>query len=180
MTAGLPGPCRCEDDRHRGRREGRPPAPPRGQRCGGQGDGAARPRAGDHLAAACALALRRAGICVEVSCADASCADASRADASRAALEAHGFFMCTVDLEDELVRALGVGTVERVIEAQGELGSLRILQRQPAQRARSAPEQLRRFIGGRSGDEHRYARLLTDALDLDRAPRPLDGVLARL
>ncbi|WP_092860844.1 hypothetical protein [Quadrisphaera sp. DSM 44207] len=88
--------------------------------------------------------------------------------------------MCTVDLEDELVRALGVGTVERVIEAQGELGSLRILQRQPAQRARSAPEQLRRFIGGRSGDEHRYARLLTDALDLDRAPRPLDGVLARL
>jgi hypothetical protein len=40
--------------------------------------------------------------------------------------------------------------------------------------------QLRRFIGGRSGHKHRYARLLVDALDLDRVPPPLDRLLDRL
>ncbi len=53
----------------------------------------------------------------------------------RAELEAAGFFVCTVDLEDELIRALGTEVVEEIIAAQGELRSLRTLQRQPAQRA---------------------------------------------
>ena len=110
-------------------------------------------------------ALRRAGI---------------GAGASRAAMEALGFFVCTLDLEDELIRALGTEAVERVIEEQGELRSLRILQRQPALRGRPAREQLRRFMSGRSGNKHRYARLLADAVDLNRVPRPLDGVLARV
>jgi hypothetical protein len=30
--------------------------------------------------------------------------------------------MCTADLEDELIRALGAGSVEQIIRAQGEIG----------------------------------------------------------
>jgi hypothetical protein len=102
------------------------------------------------------------------------------ASGSRAAMETLGFFVCTVDLEDELIRALGTDEVERIIEAQGELRSLRILQRQPAQRGRPTPDQLRRFMSGRSGNKHRYARLLAGAVDLNRIPRPLDGLLAHV
>jgi hypothetical protein len=108
-------------------------------------------------------ALRRAGV---------------GAGASRAAMEALGFFVCSLDLEDELIRALGTDAVERIIEAEGELRSLRTLQRQPAQRDQSTQDQLRRFMSGRSGNKHRYAPLLAGALDLARVPRPLDGVLA--
>lgn len=102
------------------------------------------------------------------------------AGASRAAMEAAGFFVCTLDLEDELIRALGTEAVERIIGAQGELTSLRTLQRQPAQRSRSTQDQLRRFMSGRSGNKHRYARLLAGTVDLARVPWPLDGVLAHL
>lgn len=92
-------------------------------------------------------------------------------------LAAAGFFVCVDDLEDELIRALGVDGVEAVLERQGELASLRRLQRQPAQRDRPPVAQLRRFFGSRSGRKWRYAALLVDALDLDAVPRPLDAVL---
>jgi len=99
--------------------------------------------------------------------------------ASRAELEALGFYVCAADLEDELIRAVGIGAVERVIEGQGELRSLRTFQRQPFQRQRSAAEQLHRFMGTRSGRKSQYARLLAAAAaDSDRVPRPLAGVLA--
>jgi hypothetical protein len=100
--------------------------------------------------------------------------------ASRADLEALGFYVCVADLEDELIRALGVTEVEQVIEAQGELRSLRIMQRQPAQRRQSPQQQLHRFMGTHSGRKSLYARLLVGALDLDRVPRPLDRVLAHV
>lgn len=92
-------------------------------------------------------------------------------------MEALGFYVCHADLEDELIRALGPQRVEEVIAAQGELGSLRILQQQPAQRSRTVQQQLRRFMGSRGGRKQHYAPLLVDALDLDNVPRPLDGVL---
>jgi hypothetical protein len=98
----------------------------------------------------------------------------------RPGLEALGFFVCVADLEDELIRALGTSEVERIIEAEGELRSLRIMQQQPAQRGRSTQDQLRRFIGTRSGRKHRYGRLLAGAVGLDRVPRPLDAVLAQV
>jgi hypothetical protein len=101
------------------------------------------------------------------------------ADLGRADMEALGFYVCVADLEDELIRCLGVTGVEQVVEAQGELGSFRTFQRQPAWRARRSEEQLRRFIGTHSGRKIRYARLLVDALDLTGVPRPLDRVLAR-
>lgn len=89
-----------------------------------------------------------------------------------------GFFVCVADLEDELIRALGPATVEDVVAAQGELGSFRTLQQQPAQRGRSVDAQLRRFMGTRGGRKIRYARLLVDALDVARVPPPLERLLA--
>lgn len=94
-------------------------------------------------------------------------------------LAAIGFFVCDVDLEDELIRALGVAAVERVIEAEGEHAGFRSFQAQPAQRGRDAASQLRRFIGTRAGRKIRYGARLVETLDLDRVPRPLDAVLAR-
>jgi predicted ATP-dependent endonuclease of OLD family len=98
----------------------------------------------------------------------------------RAEMEALGFYVCEADLEDELIRSLGVASVERVVEAQGELRSFRTLQKQAAQQGRTHEEQLRRFLGTRGGRKIRYARLLVDALDLTRVPRPLERVLAHV
>jgi hypothetical protein len=101
-------------------------------------------------------------------------------DLTRAEMEALGFYVCVADLEDELIRALGAAAVEQVVEAQGELGPFRTLQKQPAWRGRPREEQLRRFMGSGSRRKIRYARLLVEALDLTEVPRPLDLVLARV
>ena len=66
------------------------------------------------------------------------------------------------------------------VNAQGELGSFRTFQKQPAQQGRTDEEQLRRFMGTRSGRKIQYARFLVDALDLTNVPRPLDRVLAHV
>ncbi len=101
-------------------------------------------------------------------------------DLSRADMESLGFYVCVADLEDELIRALGVASVEEVVDAQGDLGSFRTLQKQPEWRGRPIEEQLRRFMGSGGSRKIRYARLLVDALDLTRVPRPLDLVLAHV
>ncbi|TDD15658.1 TOPRIM nucleotidyl transferase/hydrolase domain-containing protein [Nonomuraea diastatica] len=99
---------------------------------------------------------------------------------SRGDLEALGFFVCVADLEDELIRALGTAAVEHVVDAEGELGSFRTLQKQPAWRGGATHDQLRRFMGSGSGRKIRYSGLLVEALDLDRVPRPLDMLLTHL
>ncbi|MFC7495659.1 MULTISPECIES: TOPRIM nucleotidyl transferase/hydrolase domain-containing protein [unclassified Nocardioides] len=88
-----------------------------------------------------------------------------------------GFFRCTEDLEDELIRALGVAAVEDVIAAAGEARSLELLAGMPAQRSWTRDAVLRRFMGSKSGRKDRYAELLVAALPLDRVPAPLTGVL---
>lgn len=93
-------------------------------------------------------------------------------------LEPLGFFVCVADLEDELIRALGPESVERVIQSQGDLKAFRIFQDQPAQRARTIDRQLHRFMGTIGGRKARYARALVDAADLDNTPPPLDRLLA--
>jgi hypothetical protein len=98
----------------------------------------------------------------------------------RADMESLGFYVCVADLEDELIRCLGAACVEQVVEAQGELGSFRTFQQQPAWQGQSSQAQLRRFIGTHSGRKARYARLLVDALELTSVPRPLDRVLAHV
>jgi hypothetical protein len=99
---------------------------------------------------------------------------------TRADMERLGFYVCVADLEDELIRALGAPAVEQVVDAQGDLGSFRTLQKQPAWRGRTTQEQLRRFMGSGGSRKIRYARLLVEALDLTHVPRPLDGVLAHV
>ena len=99
---------------------------------------------------------------------------------TRADLEALGFFVCDADLEDELIRSLGSDAVEAVLADNGDLGPFRTFQRQPAWRGRSVDAQLRRFFGSADSRKLRYARLLVDALEPDRVPRPLDGILASI
>ena len=96
---------------------------------------------------------------------------------TRADMERLGFYVCVADLEDELIRGLGVAAVERVIEAQHELQAFRTFQREPQWRARRAEDQLRRFLGTHRGRKIQTAALLVEALDLTRVPRPLDAVL---
>jgi len=101
-------------------------------------------------------------------------------DLTRADLERLGFYVCVADLEDELIRALGAASVEQVVEAHGDLGRFRTLQKQPEWRGRTTEEQLRRFMGSGGRRKIRYARFLVDALDLTQVPRPLDRVLAHV
>jgi hypothetical protein len=96
-----------------------------------------------------------------------------------AGLPDDGFFGCTSDLEDELIRALGVEAVEDVIDAAGEARSLELLAGMPVQRSWSRDAVLRRFMGSKSGRKDRYAALLVEALEPDRVPAPLLGVLRR-
>lgn len=91
-----------------------------------------------------------------------------------------GFFACSLDLEDELIRALGVEAVEAVIEEAGESSSLRLLANMPAQRGWTRSAVLRRFLGARSGRKARYASLLVGALQPGRVPEPLAALLARV
>lgn len=96
---------------------------------------------------------------------------------TRVEMETLGFYVCVEDLEDELISALGVASVEEVADAEGELGSFRTFQKQPAQQGKTVEAQLWRWMGNR---KIRYARLLVDALDLAHVPRPLDRVLAHV
>jgi hypothetical protein len=101
-------------------------------------------------------------------------------DLTRAEMEALGFYVCVVDLEDELIRALGADAVEQIAEAQGDLGAFRTLQKQPAWRGRPVEEQLRRWMGSGGRRKIRYAHLLVEALDLTEMPRPLNLLLAHV
>ena len=86
--------------------------------------------------------------------------------------------VCVADLEDELIRALGAAGVEAVIKAEGDLSSFRTFQKQPAWRGRPVEAQLRRYLGSADRRSLRYARLLVEALELERVPEPLDAVLS--
>jgi hypothetical protein len=120
------------------------------------------------------LGARLAGLC------DQGEEDGFRRSVERAGLDWTGFFVCVADLEDEMIRALGAPAVEEVIEAAGERGPFRTFTRQPFQRDRSRAQQLRRFMGTRSGRKVRYGQLLASALDLTRVPDPLDALLAAI
>jgi len=95
-------------------------------------------------------------------------------------LESFGFFACAADLEDELIAALGADSVERVIESQSELASLRRFQAMPQHRGRPVRQQLRRFLGTRATRKIRTAPRLVEALTVAQLPRPLAGLAAAL
>jgi Overcoming lysogenization defect protein-like, TOPRIM domain len=95
-------------------------------------------------------------------------------------MERLGFYVCVEDLEDELIRALGAAAVEEVVEAQGDLGPFRTLQKQPAWQGRPREDQLRRFMGSGGRRKIRYARYLVEALEPGNVPRPLDLLLTHV
>lgn len=88
-----------------------------------------------------------------------------------------GFFGCVADLEDELIRALGLDAAEAIIDEAGETRSLRLLAGMPAQRGWTRLEVLRRFLGSQGGRKARYAELFVEALDESQVPTPLGAVL---
>ncbi len=97
--------------------------------------------------------------------------------ATRDDMERLGFFVCVADLEDELIRSLGISAATDVLAGEGDLPGFRIFQNQPFQRDRTAEQQLHRFLGTTSGRKAQYARALVEGLELHRVPRPLASLL---
>ena len=85
-------------------------------------------------------------------------------------------YVCTVNLEDELIRALGAARVEQIVAAEGDLETLRNFQNQLAWRGRPVEGQLLRWMHN-GNRHHRYPPLLLAALEPDEIPRPLEAVL---
>lgn len=102
------------------------------------------------------------------------------ADPDRARLRGLGFHCCVEDLEDELIRVLGVERVLAIVGAEGEERAWERFRQMPHQRDRAPHEQLRRFLGTKSGRKIRYGGLLAGALDLDRLPAPLRALMRDL
>ncbi|MFE5242624.1 MULTISPECIES: TOPRIM nucleotidyl transferase/hydrolase domain-containing protein [unclassified Streptomyces] len=120
------------------------------------------------------LALRLTGLCDEAE------RPFYTRGLERAGAAQQGFFVCAADLEDELIRALGVTRVEELIREEGDLRALQTFLQQPAQRGRTSRQQLRRFLGTKKGRKIHYGRVLVEALTPDRVPAPLDGLLGTL
>lgn len=95
---------------------------------------------------------------------------------ARAGADPRDYFVCAADLEDELIRALGVDLVKELIREEGDLRPLETFLQQPAQRDRTAQQQLRRFFGTKKGRKIHYGRVLVQALTPDRVPAPLAGL----
>lgn len=130
-----------------------------------------------HLLGPSGLGLRLTGLCDE---GERRYYTRGWERAGAAGAARHGFFVCAADLEDELIRALGVTRVAELVRAEGDLRPLRTFLRQPAQQGRSSQQQLRRFLGTKKGRKIHYGRVLVEALDPDRVPAPLDDLMAAL
>lgn len=107
--------------------------------------------------------------------------DAAEAEYVQRAVDRHpgevGVFVCEADLEEELIRALGVEHLLDFLHRQGELAGFHTMQKQPDHRDRPIERQLHRFIGIRSGRKIRYGRDLAAELPDDAIPRPLADLL---
>jgi len=99
----------------------------------------------------------------------------------RAELAALGFHACERDLEDELIRALGVEAALGVVEREGDLGRFRTFSGQPEWRDRALVDRLHRFCGTTSGRKERYGRALAAATASEPPPIAalLDGMVPR-
>jgi hypothetical protein len=95
----------------------------------------------------------------------------------RAGMLATDYQVCEPDLEGEFIRSLGLGGVEAVLAAEGDLRLFRTFQQQPAQRPRTTEKQLHRFFGTTAGRKEHYARELVLAAGRDAVPGPLRRLL---
>ncbi len=97
---------------------------------------------------------------------------------SRQDMERLGFSVCVDDLEQELIRASGREALESMLASQGDLGSFRTLQRQPAWRGHRFDDQIHRWLRAGARRSLRYARLLTLTIGLEELPLPFETVLS--
>ncbi|HEX4058082.1 MAG TPA: TOPRIM nucleotidyl transferase/hydrolase domain-containing protein [Galbitalea sp.] len=88
-----------------------------------------------------------------------------------------GFFVCSRDLEDELIRALGTDRVLDILDRNGDLERFRTFQRQPAKRDEPIDRQLHRFFGTTSGRKERYGRILAGRLNPENIPSSLASLI---
>ena len=93
------------------------------------------------------------------------------------ALARNGFHVCDRDLEDELLRALGLEAALAVIEGEGEGQALATLRAQAAWRELPLLDQIRRFLASRARRKARYAALFVRAIPRGAHPGPLRAVL---
>ena len=91
-----------------------------------------------------------------------------------------GFHTCDVDLEDELIRALGADRVLDVITGLGLLDRFATFRRQPTWTGRPVTDQLRRFAGTTSGRKVVVAQALAAAMTPEQVPPPLAALLAQI
>lgn len=105
-------------------------------------------------------------------------AAASRSGDDVATMASVGFFTCDADLEEELIRSIGVDGMIRFIDARDELQRFRTFQNQPAQRDRTIEQHLWRFIGTRATRKVTWAPLMVEAaVDAGRVPLPLERLI---
>ena len=95
-------------------------------------------------------------------------------------LAAYGFFVCQRDLEEELLRALGVPRTIEVIAGEGLVDKLDTLRQQPHWVDRPIHEVLHRFCGVASGRKELLAGALAAALPAEQIPAPLRLLLDRI
>jgi hypothetical protein len=92
-------------------------------------------------------------------------------------LARHGFHVCQADLEDELLRALGVDSAVEVLDKLGMRRGFKQFGQQLVWRGRDRHEQLHRFAGIASGRKERVAKAWTEALPAGRVPAPLQALV---
>lgn len=95
-------------------------------------------------------------------------------------LPVYGFFVCSRDLEDELIRALGAQRARDALVDAGLGGKLEALQNQDAWADQPLAEQVRRFCGVASGRKELAAGILAAALAPEEFPEPLAMLIDRL
>lgn len=95
-------------------------------------------------------------------------------------VEGRDYFVCAPDLEAELIAAFDPSELEVVIEREGELKSLRTMQKQAVWRDRPFDEQLHRWMRAKAVRSSRYASILIEAAHEARLPRPLRDLVERI
>lgn len=91
-----------------------------------------------------------------------------------------GFHVCHRDLEDELMRALGVDGTLAVLAGLDLEATFAAFTRQLAWQGRPVMDQLRRFGSTTSGRKELLAGAMAAALDVDDTPPPLAALLSSM
>jgi hypothetical protein len=94
---------------------------------------------------------------------------------SRAALNSQGFYVCDIDLEDELIRAHGSTAVQSIIALEGEARKFSAFASQLPNRSLTLSEQLTEFV---RKSKTRWSPKLVSELSAASMPSPLRDVLA--